>query len=761
VQLSIRVTLLFLFFCAVKIEHTLAQNIVDSLEKLLEPYYLHESSPSKITDDTNKVNLLLTLSAKYLYPDKAKALQYATEAMYLSQQLEFHRGSARAFQSMGEANYVQNKFDTALQNFITSSKKYEQIKDLDGLADVYGRIGNIYADYGNFNNALEFHFKAAKIKEEIEDKSGLGYTLDLIGSIYREQNMFKKALEYHFKAVKIKKEIGNQKGLAFTYDLIGRINRDQKNYQTALEYHLKASKIKKDIGNKMGLAYTLDQIGRLFREQKEYEKALNYHMRASEIKQEIGNKKGLAYTYDHIGNIYNDMGNSEVAVAYQLRAAKIKEEIGNKKGLAYSLYNIGKTYFSQGQPTKALEFHNKALETADEIGAKALIKDIYKEISAVYSSTDKYQKALNYFQLYTSSKDSIFNEESVSQMAEMQTKYETDKKEKEIEIQRLKLSTQDTELNKNRIIIFAFAGGFALVLILVIVAYRSYRLKRKANLLLERKNESILLQKQIIETKNTQITDSIDYAKRIQEAVLPDSAMIKDYFPDSFILYKPKAIVSGDFYWLYPKGDKILFAAADCTGHGVPGAFMSIIGNNILNQVVSNNGVLEPGAVLNLVNEEVISRLQQKRDDQGDENEASNWIVKDGMDIALCSLDTKTLKLEYAGAHNPLYIIRNGNLIETKADKLFIGGVSGGDEFTNHSSQLEKGDCIYIFSDGYADQRGGPDDKKFYYPPFQQLLIDNSSKNLDEQKDILDKTISDWMENNEQIDDILIFGVRV
>jgi len=269
-----------------------------------------------------------------------------------------------------------------------------------------------------------------------------------------------------------------------------------------------------------------------------------------------------------------------------------------------------------------------------------------------------------------------------------------------------------------------------------------------------KQKEEIDKQKEQIEEYFVQVTDSIKYAQKIQEAILPPENHVRRLLPDSFILYRPKDIVSGDFYWLGEANGKVFFAAVDCTGHGVPGAFMSIVGYNQLKQAIITTGGSNPAQILDHLNQGVSETLHQK-----EENSKS----KDGMDIAICSLDHKTLELEYAGAFNPLYLLRNNEIVETKGNKFPIGSFLDGEtpNFTNHKLQLEKGDQLYIFSDGYADQFGGPRGKKFMYKRFRELLISNSKKDLTIQKDLLKEALFDWMKNEEQVDDILVIGVRV
>ncbi|MEQ9353156.1 MAG: SpoIIE family protein phosphatase [Vicingaceae bacterium] len=269
-----------------------------------------------------------------------------------------------------------------------------------------------------------------------------------------------------------------------------------------------------------------------------------------------------------------------------------------------------------------------------------------------------------------------------------------------------------------------------------------------------KQKEEIDKQKEQIEEYFVQVTDSIKYAQKIQEAILPPESYVRKLLPDSFILYHPKDIVSGDFYWMGEANNKVFFAAVDCTGHGVPGAFMSIVGYNQLKQAIITTGGSSPAQILDHLNIGVSETLHQK-----DANSTS----KDGMDIAICALNKDTLELEYAGAFNPLYLLRSGKIIQTKGDKFPIGSFLDGatPNFTNNKIQLQPGDLIYIFSDGYADQFGGPRGKKFMYKRFRELLLKNSAKDLSDQKDVLKETLFNWMKNEEQVDDILVMGVKV
>ena len=302
----------------------------------------------------------------------------------------------------------------------------------------------------------------------------------------------------------------------------------------------------------------------------------------------------------------------------------------------------------------------------------------------------------------------------------------------------------------------------AIIVIISYIKYREKQLIREKRMLekkvtertveIRKQKTEIEDQKDIIEQKNTDITDSIRYAKRIQDAILPSLQVIKDNLKDSFVLYLPKDIVSGDFYWVKEKEETLIIIAADCTGHGVPGAFMSMLGISFLNEIVEKDNITSPEKILNSLRENIVTALRQR----GLETES-----KDGMDIAVCSYNKKLKRLTFAGANNPLFLVRNKELLPTRGNRMPVAIHVRMDEFTKHEIPIETGDSLYMFSDGYADQFGGPDGKKFKSKKFKQLLVDIQDEDMITQKEILTKTITEWRGEIEQIDDIVVLGFKV
>lgn len=342
-----------------------------------------------------------------------------------------------------------------------------------------------------------------------------------------------------------------------------------------------------------------------------------------------------------------------------------------------------------------------------------------------------------------------------------------------ISLQNSELVTKSSKIEQQKHIIWISVLFLIIVSVLGLVAYRSYKLKNKANQL-------VTHQKLEIENQHKEIIDSITYAKRLQEAIFPTLTSVKEFLPQSFIFFKPKDVVSGDFYWMEAvsviknegrmrqsannekiaspnRNDIILFAAADCTGHGVPGAMVSVVCNNALNRSVREYGITEPGKILDKTREIVVGEFAKSNED-----------VKDGMDISLCSLQfsESAATLHWSGANNSLYLIRptaqkTFELIEIKPNKQPIGKIDNPETYSTHTLELQKGDTIYLFTDGYADQFGGEKGKKMMYKPFKQLLLEFQEKSMQEQQEILEKHFENWRGNLEQVDDVCVIGVRI
>jgi serine phosphatase RsbU (regulator of sigma subunit) len=685
-------------------------------------------------------------------------------------------------------------------------KKLQSTKDDVAKIEILNSLGELYLRTEPAK-ARKFCLNALDLSNRTNNSKGKINSCNTIGNSYYLEGDYNSSLEYYLKALKIVEEIGDKKGIANSMMGIGNIYSAQGNNKLSLEYQLKSLKIREELNDKDGIAGCYNNIGIIYMDLKEYEKALDYQLKSLRMKEEAGDKKGTSSNLGNIGAIYYQQGNYPLALEYQQKAFAIRKELNNKKGIAMSYIDIGNIYEKQGKYQEAIQSQHAAIRTAREVGYKVALEGGYLGLSSAYEKLDSTKQALEYYKLYKEIKDSIFNKENSARLIEMQTRFDSERKEKEIALltksreilnlqakqQQLELSRQkmeavqkekeielkekelsgqrleneaknkeikfqQAEVDKQKVIRNSIAGGLVLLCVLAFLLVMGIRQKQKANRLLEQKNNEIEAAYKIIETnrdqiaeKNKSITDSIHYAQRIQYAMLPSKEDMDNVLKEYFIFYKPKDIVSGDFYFFAHTNNKVVLAVVDCTGHGVPGAFMSMIGNDLLNQIIIEKGITKPSEVLNLLNKGVKRALKQ---------ESAKSETTDGMDIALCSIDLRNNKLEFSGAMRPLFHA-SGELKKIAGDKASIGGATEEDfTFTNHELQLQQGDSIYIFTDGYLDQFGGEKGKKFMAKNFRNLIETVHKRKMEDQYQQLNDTLKNWAKDKEQVDDILVMGVK-
>ena len=636
-------------------------------------------------------------------------------------------------------------YDNALLFQQKALQQALQIGDEGIVAVEYNRIGIIYKRFGLYSTALTYYFKALAIREKSSNEKNIANLYNNIGNIYRRKGDLDMALEYYLKTLKIRKGDKDKEGYAYVLNNIGNLYADLKIYDKALDYHKQSLKEKEELGNRHGIVSSYKNIGEVYLNTDQPEKALEYFEICLRMSREINDMEGIAQGLSDIGRAYMKFQNFSLAAKYFQESIEITENIGDKTGIINLYIHFSNLYIQLNNYNEALNFLNKSLVLAKEENLLEEISMIYFNYSTVYSEVKQPIKALEFYKKYTDVHNSIFNSEKNIKIADIQTKYEVEKKEIEIELQKTALAKKDAILKQKNTQRNALITGIVLLLILIVIVFKAFMQRKKSNLILKH-------QKEKIEEQNRNITDSIVYAQRIQRALLPPGDYMKQLLPHRFILYKPRDIVSGDFYWVNKKDDLIITAAADCTGHGVPGAMMSMLGVSILNEIVSIRQNEDAGEILNKFRSKLIESLHQGG------KESHMW---DGIDIALCLIDLKKKNVQYAGAYSPLYLIREGKLKETKGDKMPIGIHARMEPFTNHNIKIQTGDSLYIFSDGYIDQFGGENDKRFTQRRFRKLLVDIYDKPMTDQKEILEKTLTEWQGKSDQIDDILVMGVRV
>ena len=604
--------------------------------------------------------------------------------------------------------------------------------------------------YSQPDSAYYFAQLGFDFAESVNNKKWMAKTLTTQGASFYVQGNLDKALIYYKNTL----EFGDNNGIASSLNNIGNIYLDQKNYDEALNYYKKSLKIREELGDKKGITATLNNIGGIYVKQNIYTESLNYYKKSLKISEEIGDHLGTATPLGNIGLVYQEQGNYSESLVYLKKSLKIFEKFESKKGIAESFINIATTYKFQKNYQLALSYSLNALKISKEINALDLLDDVSKDLYEIYKGMGNSNKALEMYELYVVSRDTLAKQDAREEgiRLEENRKYNEKKiidstahiiaitKEKE------NVTRKEAELQIKEDREIMLYGGLGLVVLFSLFIFNRFRVTNKQKNVIESQHQKL-------NETHIEITDSIDYAKKIQDAIMTSSIYIQEVLPESFIFFQPKDVVSGDFYWVHqsPTGH-IYFTVADCTGHGVPGAFMSMIGTALLNENIIENGVEDPAQVLNNLREQIIKALKQ-------ENQSES---RDGMDMVLCKLDPKKRTLEFAGAFNPVIHIRDDELTQIDADSQPVALYTGKKTpFSKQTIDLKRGDMIYIFSDGFADQFGGKKDKKYLRSKFYDFLLSISAAPTQQQQQALETEFMSWKDDHEQIDDVCVMGVRV
>ncbi|MBI4645539.1 MAG: tetratricopeptide repeat protein [Bacteroidia bacterium] len=792
------------------------QTKIDSLKSLLKT----------TNQDTVQIKALLDIGNLYRATNQDSSLFYYQKAYNIAKKAENKHYMALSLKSIGIIYDIRHEYREAVDFYEQSKRIYNEISDKNGIAACTFNTGLVFYNQRNYPDAISSFQHALKKYIALNDKKGVANCFSNIGNVYFMQGEYPMAIENYQKSLNIYEEFGDKKGIALCYNNIGGIHQKQGNLTKAADYFKKALKINEELGNKKGVAYCYNNLGLIIQMQGEYNSAVEHYLKAFEIDKEIGDEKDAAMCYANIGMIYFYQGNFEKATETYTQAYNLFKKTGDRQGEAIVLGNMAELYNTAGDKSsnqsdgkiyydKAVDCAESSLQLAQSINALNEIKFGYFSLSKAYQGLGDYKKSLEYHILYTNAKDSLYNIQKNKQIEVMEARYQTEKKQLEVDnlnkekaLQSAELARKEEAMKKQRIMIYSFVLGFIMIFIFSVLLYRQYHAKKKANILLAKqnieisqKNEKISHQRDEIQAQrdlvtrqkdeitfiHKELTDSINYAKRIQQAMLPDLVKCFTFakcetFIDYFVLFKPKDVVSGDFYWGTTVNKWIIFCVGDCTGHGVPGAFLSMLCISILNEIVKKEEVTKTSEVLNQTRKYIVESLHQR--DISDDNMSNELSVKDGMDIALCAIEkpngidvqpyVSTIRLQFAGANNPLFLIQTFakqtfELKEIKGDKMPVAIHVKMEDFTEHIIELHKGDTLYLMSDGFADQFGGEKGKKFKAARLKELLLSVADKPMNVQKEIIETAIINWMSfinhetghSFEQTDDITVMGLKI
>lgn len=609
------------------------------------------------------------------------------------------------------------------------------------------KLASYYINNDECSKALAICEKMSPIYHLPKNKKYMCDFLFLKTRINYSFTRYDSALVVAFNCLKTAESINYESVKGKVFVQIGNIFFTQKNIKKAIKYYKKAIIIGDITNNDDILDASYSNLGIIYQDEKKLDSSLYYYNQSLNISIKNRDSIGIADGYGNIGTVYFNKKDYKLAKKHFEDALNIYLKYNAQYQLAISYVNIASVLDAEYKYDEAENLYLKAIEIGKKLKNNSLLYSAYEALASNYYNNSNFKEAYNAVAFAKSYNDSTYSEEMSMQTAELQTKYETEKKEQENQVLTLE------NKNKKQVIYFAF-GGCALLLGLVFFIFKGYKQKQKANHELEVKNEIIQQQKAIVEEQHQDIKDSIKYAQRIQGAILPPKNMWQKILPNSFLLYMPKDVLSGDFYWIEETKDYTYVAAADCTGHGVPGALVSIVNFNLLNKAVLEKDLVLPSDILDAVNIWLTESLHQSYGESA---------VRDGMDVTLIAIPKHSNEVLFAGANNPIYHVSNGELKQIKGDKFPVGAFIEDkiQKFTTKRFMVEKGDSIFLFSDGFADQFGGPKGKKYKYAQFQEKLKMNCDLPLTQQYDVMRKEFLDWKGTHEQVDDVLLIGIKI
>lgn len=642
------------------------------------------------------------------------------------------------------------------------------------LAASLNNKGFYFAERGIAYKAVLYFNKSLAIQREISDKEGEAFSLSNLGTIYDSKGDIYKALEFYFASLKIREKLGNKFSLAQSYNNIAVLYNHQNDLENCIKYHFESLKIRLEINDPRGIALAYNNIGSTYTHLIEstlkgkanipdslFKRSLEYFFKGKEYYQLAGDEHGMALALFNIGDYYTLEADcffqdkrakydSVLAISetYFLQAYDIFNRLGEKEWIANARNGLAHIFWRRADLPSAIKSGEEAMSIAKELGYPATIQNAADILRKVYHDKKDYEKALAMSDLFYEMRDSVINDNNKKESLSKYFLYQNEKQQLVIKANHEKIEMEfRSKTKQQKMVIYFVIGALLICAIFGFLMYNRFKVTQKQNVIIHQQKQIVEHQKLIVEESKKEILDSINYAKRIQYALLAHDVILKENLNDYFVLFKPKDIVSGDFYWATTHGNYFYLAVCDSTGHGVPGAFMSLLNIGFMSEAIKEKNILQPHEVLNYVRERLIESISKEGQ-------------KDGMDGTLVCIDKNNGTVSYASAHNAPLFVSNHESTVLPCDKMPVGKGERTDKFSLFTLQPKPGDQLYLFTDGYGDQFGGDKGKKYKNKLLKEKLFEVSKEPINQQATILNNEFEAWRGSLEQVDDVLVVGIK-
>ena len=737
---------------------TWADALTDSLELQIE----------KTGNRRRRVDLINQLAEQYQNSDPERCYIKSLEAYRLAEEIAYEEGSAKACIILGDYFFSNNLVDSSLSKYNIALSIYKGLTDDRKTGEALFKIGTVLFSSSNYKAALPYATEALEIFTITDDQISLAQAHSLLCDLKSNMGFRTKAIDHCLQSLRLYESLNMNEGRAELLNAIGNIYLKLGQYDRCEQFFNEAMSLSKNENDLKIVAESLVYMGNLKVEQGEYDEAIRFYKRALDMHRENKNVIGQAYASYYIGMANRSLGQYNEAFESMKECYGLSTKTMDLELQAKIMTEYGNLYSDRGKYQTAIDYLKQSLAIAQRIDADPILLYCYNNLAKYYDKLNDHENALIYFKLYMLYREEVFSNQSSQKIAETEVLYNLEKKEQQIQLLRSQNRIKDLEASERNMMNIWLFTGLIFVFAFSVLLYQQNLAKNKSNLMLQKQKSAINKQKVEIEhnrdeyeklslilaQKNKEVTDSIEYAQRIQLSMIQGDEIIFESFNGAFIFYRPKDIVSGDFYWIRQKSPLIYMAAIDCTGHGVPGAFMTVMGNTLLNQILDQTEEeIMPDKVLKLLDQKVKENLNQH---------GISLSAFEGMDLALVCFDLKSLTCYFSGAKMPLYYYHGKELDQIKGNRHSIGGNDFSEKnFDLHKIKLKKGDQLYLSSDGYQDQFGGKDGKKFMKLHYRHLISRVAGMHFSEQKEELITKFDEWKGHYQQTDDVLVIGIKI